>query len=125
MEENLLEQIGGKETIERLVEIFYGKIEQDNILRPLFPKSLEEGKKWQKLFLIQRFGGPRDYEALRGHPMLRKRHMTFKIGFRERERWVRLMKESLDEVGITDNHPARFQLDRYFEIVATKMVNSN
>ncbi|RMG41473.1 MAG: globin [Methanobacteriota archaeon] len=124
MEEvDLLELIGGEKTVERLVEIFYSKIEKDPLLRPLFPDDLEEGKKWQKLFLIQRFGGKRDYEKQRGHPRLRKRHMPFKIGFKERDRWVQLMKESLDEVGITEKHPARFQLDRYFEIVATKMVN--
>lgn len=122
-ETHILESIGGEKAIEQLVEHFYSKIENDDLLRPLFPENLDEGKKWQRLFLIQRFGGKREYEAQRGHPMLRKRHMPFKIGFKERDRWVKLMKESLDEVGITEDHPARFQLDRYFEIVATKMVN--
>ncbi len=123
MDGNLFELIGGIPKIEQLVDVFYGKIEKDELLRPLFPESLEEGKKWQKLFLIQRFGGPREYEKKRGHPMLRKRHMPFSIGFKERDRWIQLMKESLEEIGVTKDHPARFHLDRYFEIVATKMVN--
>ncbi len=119
----LWEWIGGEETIEKLVDIFYSKIEQDKILRPLFPQSLEQGKHWQKLFLIQRFGGPRLYEKERGAPMLRKRHQPFPIGPIERNQWVKLMKESLDEVGIDSNHQARPYLDVYFELVATKMIN--
>jgi hemoglobin len=120
---NIFQLVGGAEFFQRLVDTFYTKIEQDPILRPIFPKNLDDGRKWQFLFLQQFFGGPRDYEKIRGLPMLRKRHLPFPIGILERNRWVQLMIESLEELGITKNHPARASLQEYFETTATKMIN--
>ncbi len=117
--------IGGSGKFYELVEVFYGKVENDQVLRPLFPEDLEEGKELQALFLIQRFGGPREYEQKRGHPMLRRRHFPFKINKEARDQWVKLMKESLDEIGISAKHPARPYLDAYFESTGTKMINSH
>lgn len=115
--------VGGTPFFRKLVDIFYAKVEKDPLLRPIFPESLEQGKYWQFLFLQEMFGGSRDYQKLRGPPMLRKRHMPFKIDINARNRWVKLMLESLDELEITINHPARRILQTYFEGTATKMIN--
>jgi len=122
--------IGGADTLRELTDYFYDKIMEDPILKEMFEfshkkldSSLEEGKRRQFLFLQQRFGGPRDYESLRGHPMLRKRHVHFKIGFKERDAWFNLMMESLDYVGITKDHPARSVIENYFGKTATHMIN--
>ena len=115
--------VGGRTFFLTLVDRFYSKIEKDLILRPIFPTSLEEGKRWQFLFLIQLFGGPKDYETVRGPAALRRKHLPFKIGLRERNRWVGLMMDTLDELGIKDNHPARPIMQSYFEKTATKMIN--
>ena len=53
-----------------------------------------------RLFLMQYWGGPRTYSMRRGHPRLRMRHAPFKIGPRERDAWLRHMRDALDEVAL-------------------------
>lgn len=120
-EESLYAKIGGDETFRRLVDCFYDRIEKDQLLRPLFPADLGPGKEWQFLFLTQYWGGPARYQAERGHPRLRMRHMPFRIGEAERNAWVGHMLAAIDEVGIPE--PSRSQLIRYFDDGATFMIN--
>mgnify|MGYP006273481725 CR=1 FL=1 len=46
----LLERIGGREAIERIVTAFYALVEADPELRPLFPEDLAEGREKQAMF---------------------------------------------------------------------------
>jgi hemoglobin len=73
------------------------------------------------LFLIQYFGGPDHYMAQRGHPRLRMRHAPFPINTTAREKWLRYMLESIDEVGIQE--PARAAMREYFERASEAMIN--
>jgi hemoglobin len=115
------EIVGGDETFRRLVDAFYARVEQDPILRPLFPDDLTPGKEHQFLFLSQYWGGPARYEAQRGHPRLRMRHFPFAIGQKERDAWVGHMLAAVDEVGIPE--PARTQMIEYFERSASFLIN--
>ena len=49
MEASIYERIGGEETLRRLVDEFYARVEQDPVLRPVFPDDLEPGKEWQSV----------------------------------------------------------------------------
>jgi hemoglobin len=113
--------VGGAETFRRLVDHFYALIEQDPLLRPLFPADLGPGKEHQLLFLTQYFGGPGEYGQRRGHPRLRMRHAPFAIGQAERDAWLGHMLAAIDAVGIAD--PARSTMRSYFESAATAMIN--
>ncbi|HWD25037.1 MAG TPA: globin, partial [Acidimicrobiales bacterium] len=62
-----------------LVGHFYENVADDPILRPLYPEELGPAKERLALFLLQYFGDDRRYEALRGAPRLRMRHLPFKI----------------------------------------------
>lgn len=118
--------VGGSSFFKELVNRFYDKIELDPILKIIFPEhafEIDKGRKYQFLFMVQIFGGPSDYEKLRGHPLLRKRHIKFPIGLKERDRWLKLMFETLDELGIDMTHPAHSIMQSYFEHMANKMVN--
>lgn len=117
----LYERVGGEDTFRRLVDAFYARVEADPVLRPLFPDDLEPGKRWQRLFLIQYWGGPAAYQAQRGHPRLRMRHQPFTIGPAERDAWLGHMLAAIDEVGIGE--PERTELAAYFERTAAFMVN--
>ncbi len=119
--ETIYAMVGGAATFRRLVDTFYARIEQDELLRPMFPTDLEPGKEYQYLFLIQYFGGPTTYSEERGHPRLRMRHAPFPIGSRERDQWVAHMLASIDEVGIQE--PARSVMRTYFERAGTAMIN--
>ncbi len=118
---SIYEQVGGAETFRRLVDYFYQQVEQDPLLRPMFPDDLEPGKQRQYLFLVQYFGGPADYNRERGHPRLRMRHMPFPIGQAERDAWLGHMLDAVDAVGIDE--PARTVMRNYFEQAASAMIN--
>ena len=67
----LIERVGGREVVERFVDDFYDRIEQDEVLRPLFPADLSAGRAKQKLFFVQWLGGEPGYSERYGHPRLR------------------------------------------------------
>jgi hemoglobin len=113
--------IGGEPTFRKLVDCFYAYVEADPLLRPMFPPDLEEGKRWQLLFLMQRFGGPSQYQQERGHPRLRMRHQPFAINQAAQQAWLGHMLRALDEVSIAE--PARTLLRDFFTEGAAFMVN--
>ena len=120
-EPTVYELVGGDETFERLVDAFYERVKADRVLRALFPEDLVPGKYWQKLFLIQLFGGPSTYSESRGHPRLRMRHFPFAINAQSARHWLQHMLEAIDEVGIQE--PARTTMRAYFQRAAPHMIN--
>ncbi len=121
-EQSLYEKVGGEATFRKLVDIFYTRVEADPALRPIFPESLEEGKRAQMLFLMQFFGGPAIYSQERGHPRLRMRHSPFIIDQVARDHWLLHMLAAVDEVGIPE--PARSEMRDYFERGSAFMINA-
>lgn len=121
-EPTIFELAGGEEVFRRLVEHFYAKVEQDPLLRPMFPEDLAPGREWQFLFLMQYFGGPTRYMVERGHPRLRMRHAPFPIDVKSKDAWLSHMLASIDEVAIPE--PARTAMRDYFERAAEFMINT-
>jgi hemoglobin len=113
--------VGGDEPFYKLVDAFYKGVENDLILRPLYPEDLAPGKKHLAQFLIQRTGGATTYSDERGHPRMRARHMPFKIGQNERNAWVKHMNAALDSVPEFDKH--KEALREFFDSFATFMIN--
>ena len=113
--------LGGEAPIRQLVDSFYAKIEQDDVLRPMFPDDLETSKRRQFMFLVQYFGGPDDYSQERGHPRLRRRHFPFPIDKEARDRWLKHMLVAIDDASIPE--PARSTMREYFEGASTFLIN--
>lgn len=65
---SLYERVGGDGYFHALVDRFYDAVEEDPVLRPIYPPDLEQGKANLAEFLIQYWGGPGNYSARRGHP---------------------------------------------------------
>jgi len=81
---------------EAVVGRFYDAVPTDPTLGPLYPEAdLAGARRRLTLFLAQYWGGPRTYDAERGHPRLRMRHAPFPIGPAERDAWLRLMREAI------------------------------
>ncbi len=120
-EKSVFERVGGEPIIRQLVDVFYEKVVADTPLRSIFPEDLEEGKEYQYLFIMQLFGGPTVYSQQRGHPRLRMRHMPFVIDRDKKDRWLKHMLDSIDEVGIQD--PERATMREYFVRAAEHMIN--
>lgn len=115
--------VGSDAPFVALVDAFYRGVEQDIVLRRLYPDDLTEAKALLSLFLIQRFGGHAEYGERRGHPRLRMRHMPFVIGMRERDAWLTHMMVAVDTV--PEFVPFRETLERYFTDAATFLVNKS
>src|SRR5437870_9109214 len=92
---SLYERVGGDVYFFGLVECLYDGVEEDPLLRPIYPQDLEQGKANLAEFLIQYWGAPQNYTVRRGHPRLRMRHFPFAIGPRQREAWLHHMGETV------------------------------
>ncbi|MDR6225852.1 globin domain-containing protein [Desmospora profundinema] len=118
---SLYQRMGGEETIRKIVESFYPRVQQDPLLAPLFPKDIEPVMEKQRQFLTQFFGGPALYSRVHGHPRLRARHLPFPITPKRAEAWLRCMSEALDEAGIKGELRDEMWSRLYF--TAAHMVN--
>jgi hemoglobin len=118
---SVYEGAGGDAAFRRLVDRFYERVEADPELRPVFPADLGPGKEWQFLFLTQFFGGPARYDAQRGHPRLRMRHLPFTVTPSGASRWLAHMLAAIDETGIPE--PAATAMRAYFRQAAPAMIN--
>ncbi len=119
----------GEEGFARLTAAFYRRVPDDDILGPLYEQARTEtgepdhsgAEERLREFLVQRFGGPGRYSQARGHPRLRMRHMPYAIDEAARDRWLKLMDESLAETGIEE--PALSAMRAVFTHVAEFMRN--
>lgn len=119
----LLERVGGREVIERVVDAFYDAVETDEELRPLFPEDMDEGRAKQKLFLEQWLGGEPRYSERYGHPRLRRRHFPFVISERAAGRWMRHMIQAFRDCGVGE--PEVAELVASFGPMAKHMINAD
>ena len=119
---SLYERAGGAPFFERLVSRFYDGVAADPVLRAVYPEAdLAPAQRRLTLFLIQYWGGPRTYDAERGHPRLRMRHAPFGIGAHERDRWLIHMRAAIAELAPPSD--VADELDRYIVMAAEAMRN--
>ena len=117
------DEIGGEQTITRIVARFYAGVAEDEVLRPLYPEEdLGPAEERFRLFLMQYWGGPTTYGEQRGHPRLRMRHAPFKVNPLARDRWLVHFRAGLDEVELTPEQDQQFW--EYVTHAAQFMVNS-
>jgi len=94
----------GEAGFTKLVAEFYSRVRTDDILGPMYPQDDWDGaEKRLRDFLIFRFGISDRYIQERGHPRLGMRHAPFAIGTTERDRWLELMRASLDTVEASES----------------------
>jgi hemoglobin len=111
---------------ERLVDEFYRGVAIDEVLLPLYPEApdLTGARRRLTLFLAQYWGGPHTYDDERGHPMLRMRHMPFRIGPTERDHWLANMSAAVADVCANDaDSDVSDELMTYFRKTAEHMRN--
>ena len=122
MKEDEIYAVVGEEGFTRLTANFYKRMRRDFLIGPMYPIDDWEGSEERlREFLLFRFGGDERYLEKRGHPRLRGRHMPFKIGEAERDRWIEIMGAAAEEE-ITDEG-ARETLMTFFFQVADFMRN--
>ena len=97
---SLFQRVGGSGAVSRIVETFYTYVEADAAQRAIYPDDLEPGKKKLKLFFEQWMGGEQRYSEMYGHPRLRRRHFPFVIDELAAGRWLRYMRQAMQDEGV-------------------------
>jgi hemoglobin len=103
--DTLFEWIGGEAQIKALVERFYDLMDLERgytQLRATHGGDLHRARQKLFWFLCGWMGGPQHYTEQFGHPMLRARHMPFKIGIQERDQWLACMDQAMGETGVPE-----------------------
>jgi hemoglobin len=119
--QTVFDAAGGMPFFLELVGRFYDGVAADEVLRPLYPDELGPPRRHLALFLAQYWGGPPEYDAERGPPRLRMRHVPFAIGPAERDRWLTHMRAAIASL----DPPAELAaaLHEYFDMAAEAMRN--
>ncbi len=119
----LYDRVGGLAFFERLVDLFYDGVAGDDALLRLYPEApdLTGARRRLTLFLAQYWGGPTTYSDERGHPRLRLRHMPFRVGPSERDRWLHHMVAAVERA--TDDDEVRAALLGHLVPAAEHMRN--
>ena len=118
-----LYEMEGREWFVDLVDRFYDAVDDDPLLRPLYPEDLTESRELMVGFLVQYWGGPATYSEQRGHPRLRMRHAPFRIGQAERDAWFGHMVDALRAGGLAPE--VESQVVDYFDNAATFLINAD
>jgi hemoglobin len=123
------EYAGGVKRFEILTDVFYGKVLKDQILEPIFRHMAAEHSKHVAHFLAEVFMGPRFYSNEFGDESLRRmvgKHIGKKLTEQQRKRWVELLMDSADEIGLPDDPEFRSVFAGHIEWgTRVAMINSN
>lgn len=117
------DEVGGEDTFVRLVDRFYEGVAEDPLLRPMYPEEdLTGAKERLRMFLVQYWGGPKDYGATRGHPRLRIRHAPFPVSPAAKDAWLRHMRDAVASLELPPLHEQT--LWDYLDRAAHSLVNT-
>ena len=118
-------QFPGSATCLELATAFYNRVDDDPILRPLFPgKSHRCAIEQFAAFLVQFFDGPPEHTQERWWLSLRESHQRFALGPQHRDAWLALMSKTLDDVEVAIGEPARSELRSLFEVASAYLIDS-
>jgi hemoglobin len=93
------ERVGGHETFVKLIRLFIEGVATDPDLLPMYEADLEGAEHRLLMFFEQYWGGPMTYSLTRGAPMLKMRHMPYKVTSHMRDRWLIHMNYAVTVVG--------------------------
>src|SRR5262249_19531264 len=97
---SLYEHAGGDEALHRLEEIFYSKALADSVLRSLFTERRPHHVEHLTWFTAESFGGPDRFTRELGFQHVIDVHRHLKITHEQRERFVVLYMEALEEADL-------------------------
>lgn len=103
--------------LEHLTALFYAKVAQDEVLAPVFRHMSADHARHVAHFIGEVFGGPASYTQADGgsHARMVEHHVGKHLTEAQRRRWITLLLDSADEVGLPDDPEFRSALVGYLE----------
>jgi hemoglobin len=97
----LYEWAGGSDAFFRMINAFYDRVEQDELLASFFPGGVhEDHRRHVAMWWGEVFGGPARYtEELGGYEQMLSKHLNLGISERQRSRFTSLMRLAADDAG--------------------------
>jgi hemoglobin len=117
---SLYEHAGGDAGLHRLEERFYAKVLADPLLQPLFGEGQPDHVEHLTWFTGESFGGPARFTTELGFDHLVDVHRGLGITDEQRERFVALYLEALDEADLPIDEPFREAVRSHIEFGARR-----
>ena len=113
----LYEWAGGSDAFSQMINAFYDRVEQDDLLSPFFPGGVhEDHRRHVAAWWSEVFGGPAQYtEDLGGYERMLSKHLDLRITEEQRYRFTTLMRLAADDAGMPDDPEFRSALVAYLE----------
>ncbi len=112
----LYEWLGGMPALEKLTATFYARVPLDPVLAPVFAHAPPAHGQHVAEFLAEVFGGPTTYSAERGgHAAMIRHHLARSLTHVQRRRWIEVLLECADELGVPDDPEFRSAFVAYLE----------
>jgi hemoglobin len=108
---------GENDRLEQLTAHFYARVAQDELLAPVFNHMSADHTRHVAHFIGEVFGGPPRYTEADGgsHALMVEHHVGKHLTETQRRRWIMLLLDSADEVGLPDDPEFRSALVGYLE----------
>lgn len=107
---------GGHEALERLFTRFYQRVPEDALLRDVFARMDPAHAQHVAAFVAEVFGGPTAYSQDHGgHPHMIRKHLGRALAEPQRRRWIELLLDCADEVGLPSDPEFRSAFVAYLE----------
>jgi hemoglobin len=122
---SLYDWAGGYEAISAFLNVFYDRVEDDELLRRFFPGGVTvDHRKHVTAWWSEVLGGPARYTPAGGYPRMVAHHLGLEITADQRRRFVTLLSVAADEAGLPDDPEFRAAIVGYAEW-ATRLAMHN
>ena len=115
MPESLYEHAGGEAGLHRLEALFYEKALKDPVLKQLFTERVPTHVDHLTWFTAESFGGPDRFTREKGFQYIIDVHRHLQITDEQRERFVQVYLEALDEAQMPDDERFRRAVREHVE----------
>ena len=113
----LYEWAGDMQTFENLFTKFYEKVLKDDLLKEVFKNMSTDHIKHVAHFVAEVFGGEKLYstEDRGSHARMIGRHIGKMLTEQQRQRWMQLLLQTADEIGLKNDPEFRSAFVGYIE----------
>lgn len=113
----LYEWAGESRTFERLFTVFYDKVLRDELLGEVFKTMSPDHVQHVAHFVAEVFGGPPAYttEDAGTHARMIGKHIGKMLTEQQRQRWMQLLLQIADEIGLKNDPEFRSAFVGYIE----------